>query len=259
MIDYDKLQRSLKRLELQVQNWRRAGDRLELNQVDREAIAESVIHRFETCYDTLWKTLKRYLTDETGLAETPSSPKPILKLAGQNQLLPSPVDRWLRYADARVSTAHDYSGQKAETCLARHRRLPARRDQAVRDHERVDLAMSGTLDITAAQLGLLLDLLQRYIPGAEVWAYGSRAKATARPNSDLDLVAFPTAGQSERVPELREALDESNLPFLVDIHVWNDLPAAFHDAIRKQYVIVQEGGARENLAATAPVHPWHLE
>ncbi len=76
-----------------------------------------MIQRFESCYDTLWKTLKRYLTEEIGLPDTPSSPKPVLKLAGQNDILPSPVERWLQYADARVSTAHDYSGEKAANCL----------------------------------------------------------------------------------------------------------------------------------------------
>jgi nucleotidyltransferase substrate binding protein (TIGR01987 family) len=118
MIDYDKLRKSLKHLELQFENFKSAQSRPELTEIDREAIAESVIQRFETCYDTLWKVLKRYLSEETGLADTPNSPKPILKLAGQNDLLPSPVEQWLKYADARTNTAHDYSGDKAEECLA---------------------------------------------------------------------------------------------------------------------------------------------
>ena len=58
-----------------------------LDVVDREAIGESVIHRFDTCYDTLWKDLKRYLTDEIGLPDVPNSPKPIIKIAGDNGLL----------------------------------------------------------------------------------------------------------------------------------------------------------------------------
>jgi|GEM_PF-2502845 len=69
--------------------------KIELSDLDREAIGESMIQRFETCYDTLWKTLKRYLSEETGLADTPNSPKPILKLAGQNDLLAAPVEQWL--------------------------------------------------------------------------------------------------------------------------------------------------------------------
>ena len=118
MIEYDKLRKSLKHLELQFENFKSAQSRPELTDIDREAIAESVIQRFETCYDTLWKTLGRYLSEEIGLADTPNSPKPIIKLAGQNNLLASSVEQWLKYADARTSTAHDYSGEKAEGCLA---------------------------------------------------------------------------------------------------------------------------------------------
>lgn len=117
MIDYDKLQKSLKHLELQFANYNFAQDRPELTELDCEAIAESVIQRFETCYDTLWKHLKRYLIEEAGLADVPSSPKPILKLAGQNDLFVSSVEQWLKYADARTSTAHDYSGEKAAETL----------------------------------------------------------------------------------------------------------------------------------------------
>lgn len=117
MIDYDKFQKSLKHLELQYANHKLARDRPELADIDREAIAESVIQRFETCYDTLWKDLKRYLIEEFGLADVPNSPKPILKLAGENDLFASAVEQWLKYADARTSTAHDYSGEKAAEVL----------------------------------------------------------------------------------------------------------------------------------------------
>jgi nucleotidyltransferase substrate binding protein (TIGR01987 family) len=118
MIDYDKLHKSLKRLELQFANYRASQARKELREIDREAIAESVIQRFETCYDTLWKDLKRYLIEEMGLPDVPNSPKPILKLAGQNNLFASSVEQWLIYAGTRTNTAHDYSGEKAgETLL----------------------------------------------------------------------------------------------------------------------------------------------
>lgn len=117
MIDYDKLQKSLKHLELQFANHKLAQTRSELSDIDREAIAESVIQRFETCYDALWKVLKRYLTEELGLPNVNDSPKPILKLAGQKELFASPVSQWLQYADARNSTAHDNSGDKASEVL----------------------------------------------------------------------------------------------------------------------------------------------
>jgi len=117
MIDYEKLQKSLKHLELQFANHQLAQGRPELSELDREGIAESVIQRFETCYDTLWKDLKRYLIEDIGLADVPNSPKPIIKLAGQNELFAAPVEQWLKYADARTSTAHDYSGEKAAEAL----------------------------------------------------------------------------------------------------------------------------------------------
>lgn len=118
MIDYEKLDKALKHLELQLANYQGRMARNELTELDREAIAESVIQRFETGYDSLWKTLKRYLAEELGLAELPNSPKPLLRIADRNGLLPSPVEKWLEYADARTGTAHDYSGEKAQDVLA---------------------------------------------------------------------------------------------------------------------------------------------
>lgn len=116
MIDYDKFQLSLKRLDEQYAN--HEYGRPNRSELDREAIAESVIQRFETCYDCLWKVLKRYLTEELGVAETPNSPKPIFRIAHENLLFASSLEQWLRYADARIDTSHDYDGEKALNCLA---------------------------------------------------------------------------------------------------------------------------------------------
>ena len=115
-MDFDKFQKSLKHLELQYQNFQSLEERAELGTLDQEAIKESVIQRFETCYDTLWKHLKRYLTEELGLAEVPNSPKPVFRLANENQLLRD-LDSWLNYANARVDTSHDYSLEKADASL----------------------------------------------------------------------------------------------------------------------------------------------
>ena len=65
----------------------------------------------------LWKVLKRYLTEELGIPDTPNSPKPIFRLAHENHLFDSSLEQWLGYADRRVDTAHDYSGEKAKACL----------------------------------------------------------------------------------------------------------------------------------------------
>ena len=116
MIDYDKFRLSLKRLQEQHENHRILDPALP--ELTREGIAESVIQRFETCYDCLWKVLKRYLIEVLGLADAPNSPKPIFRLANENRLFATPIEQWLQYADVRISTAHDYDGEKAKACLA---------------------------------------------------------------------------------------------------------------------------------------------
>ncbi len=115
MIDYDKFQMSLKHLEVQFENYRTLGD--DQPELIQEAVVESVIQRFETCWDCLWKLLKRYLEEEIGLPEVPNGPNPILRLAFENNLLPSPLENWLGYAKARVATSHDYSGEKAQDAI----------------------------------------------------------------------------------------------------------------------------------------------
>lgn len=116
MIEYDKLQKALKHLELQYENYKSIND--SQPELIQEAIAESVIQRFETCWDCLWKVLKRYLELELGLPEVPNSPKPILRMASENNLFVSSIEQWIAYADARIDTSHDYSGEKAQDALA---------------------------------------------------------------------------------------------------------------------------------------------
>ncbi|MFM7390241.1 MAG: nucleotidyltransferase substrate binding protein [Vampirovibrionales bacterium] len=115
MIDYTKFKDSLKHLELQLDNYQNIDSTLPT--ITKEAVRESLIQRFEVCYDTLWKALKRYLQEELGLAELPNSPKPLLRIADQNQLFASPIEDWLAYANARIDTSHDYSRVKAEEAL----------------------------------------------------------------------------------------------------------------------------------------------
>ncbi|MCY3985831.1 MAG: HI0074 family nucleotidyltransferase substrate-binding subunit [Candidatus Dadabacteria bacterium] len=116
MIEYDKFRSSLKRLQEQYVNYQ-GTDNLRLDSIMREAVAESVIHRFEICYDCLWKVLRRYLTEELGVANAPNSPKPVFRLAFENNILSSPIEKWIDYANSRINTSHDYDEGKARRCL----------------------------------------------------------------------------------------------------------------------------------------------
>ena len=113
--DYEKFRRSLKDLKEQYANYRKPP--ISRTPLDQEGIAESVIQRFETCYDCLWKVLKRYLTEVLGIPDPPNSPKPIFKLAHENHLFRAPMEQWLLYANKRNDTAHDYDCEKAKASL----------------------------------------------------------------------------------------------------------------------------------------------
>jgi len=116
--------------------------------------------------------------------------------------------------------------------------------------------MSVAVELSSAQRELLLALLRRYIPDVEVWAYGSRVKWIARPNSDLDLIAFTAPKQRGNVADLKDAFAESDLPFLIDLHVWDDVPERFHETIRKEHVVLQgASGDCDDTRSEWPIVP----
>ncbi len=102
------------------------------------------------------------------------------------------------------------------------------------------MGVAAAIDITVEQRRLLLELFQRHLPGTAAWAYGSRVKWTSSPKSDLDLVVFAGSAQSRQVGDLREALEESDLPFRVDLFVWDEVPESFHDEIERNHAVLTE-------------------
>ena len=107
------------------------------------------------------------------------------------------------------------------------------------------MGVDRAIDITAKQRKIVTDLLERHLPNTTAWVYGSRAKWASRPQSDLDLVVFATPEQNGRVSDLREALEESNLPFRVDLFVWDAVPEQFRKQIKSEHVVLVESGARD--------------
>ena len=98
--------------------------------------------------------------------------------------------------------------------------------------------MKPLLDMTEEQFAEVMRLLAFHLPSVEVWAYGSRATFKAKPHSDLDLVAFSTKEQRENIYDLREAFEESILPFRVDLFVWDDIPDHFKGNILSERVVL---------------------
>ena len=114
-IDYRKFKMSLKNLEMQHEHLLHLSP--DYPSFVHEAMAESVVQRFETCYDSLWKVLRRHLIEALGIAEIPSSPRPIFRIAGENRLLAAGVEQWEFYIRVRIGTTHDYDEGKAARAI----------------------------------------------------------------------------------------------------------------------------------------------
>ncbi len=113
-INYIKLQKSIHRLLEQYENHLATKDDSSLKQLDKDAIQESAIQRFEVCFDTAWKSIKKGLGENIGLpkSEIPSGPKPLIRLAFKNDLIVN-IESWNEYNQARINTSHDYAEEKA--------------------------------------------------------------------------------------------------------------------------------------------------
>ena len=95
------------------------------------------------------------------------------------------------------------------------------------------------LQLSAPHQAVLHALLMRHVPTAQVWVYGSRVTGGCHEGSDLDLVLRNTTDLTQPVEgsvALREALQNSALPFIVDVHDWSQLTPAFHQSIEQGYI-----------------------
>ena len=102
--------------------------------------------------------------------------------------------------------------------------------------------MTDELDLPPRYRGQLEALLRKYVPGAEVWAYGSRIRNRSHAGSDLDLVLRGPGLErlSDGYYDLLDAIEQSNIPILIQVHDWARLPESFHREIERNYVVVQE-------------------
>ena len=98
-------------------------------------------------------------------------------------------------------------------------------------------------------------LLREYLPGVEVWAYGSRVSGRSHDGSDLDLV-LRGPGLKEipirQLADFEEAVRESTIPFLVEARDWARLPKRFHREIERNHILLVDGSTYTNNSLSAP-------
>ncbi|WP_457596017.1 nucleotidyltransferase family protein [Hydrogenimonas sp.] len=63
----------------------------------------------------------------------------------------------------------------------------------------------------------LRDYLQRQLPDTRIWPFGSRAAGRATPHSDIDIALLADCDLRLPMARIRETLDESLLPYKVDL------------------------------------------
>jgi predicted nucleotidyltransferase len=106
------------------------------------------------------------------------------------------------------------------------------------------------LDLRPEHWAIVRDILARHAAGREVWAFGSRAKGTAKPYSDLDLTILGDTPMSyAQGAALADAFAESDLPWKVDIVDWASTDSAFRHIIERDKVVVQAGSKNPSAPA----------
>jgi predicted nucleotidyltransferase len=95
--------------------------------------------------------------------------------------------------------------------------------------------------IEARQWDELSSILKAHLPGRRVWAFGSRATGRrVKRYSDLDLLIDGDSYSLKTAALLEEALDESRLPFKVDVVPISTLTPEFRARIEPEMVLIQE-------------------
>ena len=95
------------------------------------------------------------------------------------------------------------------------------------------------IDIKPEHLTTVKQILTEYFPECEVRVFGSRVTGTAKSYSDLDLaIVGQSALDGDRFRHLKEAFEESNLPFRVDVLDWHQISESFNKVIEEKYEVI---------------------
>lgn len=98
--------------------------------------------------------------------------------------------------------------------------------------------MTALIALPQADLAIVRAILRDYLPdGTRAWVFGSRATATARPSSDLDLaLEWDRPLGLDRLGQVAEVLSESDLPCKVDVLDLHSIDPAFRSMIEAHMI-----------------------
>ena len=100
------------------------------------------------------------------------------------------------------------------------------------------------LDLSEAHSGLVLGLIRQRLPHCTAMAFGSRVRGWPRrgvpkPYSDLDIALWGLRPCDDiALAHLRADLEESSLPWRVDLSNAQDLPHPLRELVRRHGVLL---------------------
>jgi len=97
--------------------------------------------------------------------------------------------------------------------------------------------------LTDSELQTLRDVFSRFSDISEVILFGSRARGTHRPSSDVDLALKGKNLSIDTLAKLRYILEEeTNLPYFFDIVIYDRVE---NEALKRE---IDEGGEKINFS-----------
>ncbi|MHA1540907.1 MAG: nucleotidyltransferase domain-containing protein [Alphaproteobacteria bacterium] len=100
------------------------------------------------------------------------------------------------------------------------------------------MGLVAEISVETRHLKILNEIFSKHFFGKEIWAFGSRIKGTSTKISDLDCVVFNAS--EEQICNAKEAFEESDIPFVLQILSWEKIPENFKKNIKEKYYILQE-------------------
>jgi predicted nucleotidyltransferase len=78
----------------------------------------------------------------------------------------------------------------------------------------------------------IITLADKFTVPLEIWAFGSRVNGDAHQASDLDLlIKFENKDEKKELRQFKKNLQESNIPILIEVRNWDNIPSYFKENI----------------------------
>jgi len=98
--------------------------------------------------------------------------------------------------------------------------------------------MYTSITIDPKYKNLLLEIIEKHIPNCSVILFGSRAKKTHAPHSDIDIALDTnTIIDSTLLGTIKDEIEESTVPFFVDVVDIHNISKELKEQIEKHGII----------------------